>query len=455
MGNGPLFVNVSSQSEAAMRTPCWLKSLALCALILVVFQGHAQTAGPNQIGTPFQFLALNRATLEGIQKIPSASNVHSPNEKRVLQVVESLSKGDLVKATRLAQVLARAAPNYALANLLYVDLLRLHAPESEFLATPDADLNSPNVFAQALISNNPQVSASQLEMALRLKSLHTTPASGTAPTHIVSIGSQYKQLVVADTQLGRMSIFDIKPSPKGSRFILKHSFFMTIGEQGPGKQLEGDKKTPLGIYQLLSRVPQDLLTDLYGTGALNINYPNPVDRRLGRTGFGIWFHGSPSNAYVRYPFASDGCLVLSNDDMNVMLSSTTPQQTLVIVDDGIEWQSSQNLVKDTQSSTHPVHNKLTQLITNQGMISPDFKPDEFYEGASKSEFRLLRLVQSNKTVKEDLTISNITLVDWARDNPHAMVEFDFQLNPASALFRFRQYWVNMNGEWKIIRESLV
>jgi hypothetical protein len=138
-----------------------------------------------------------------------------------------------------------------------------------------------------------------------------------------------------------------------------------------------------------------------------------------------------------------------------MLSSTTPQQTLVIVDDGIEWQSSQNLVKDTQSSTHPVHNKLNQLITNQGVLSPDFNPDEFYEGASKSEFRLLRLVQSNKTVKEDLTISNITLVDWARDNPHAMVEFDFQLNPASALFRFRQYWVNMNGEWKIIRESLV
>jgi hypothetical protein len=438
-----------------MNTPYRLKSLVLCALASVAFHGQAQTTEPIQIGSPFQFLALNRATLEGIQKIPSASNVHSPSEKRVLQIVEALSKGDLVKATRLAQVLARAAPNYALANLLYVDLLRLHAPESEFLATSDDALDTPNVFAQALASNNPQVSASQLEMALRLKSLHATPAPGAVPTHIISIGSQYKQLVVADTELGRMSIFDIKPSAKGPRFILKHSFFMTIGEQGPGKQLEGDKKTPLGIYQLLSRVPQDLLTDLYGTGALSINYPNPVDRRLGRTGFGIWFHGSPSNAYVRYPFASDGCLVLSNDDMNVMLSSTTPQQTLVIVDDGIEWQSSQNLVTDTQSSTHPVHNKLTQLITNQGMLSPDFKPDEFYEGESKWDFRLLRLVQSNKTVKENLTISNITLVDWARDNPHAMVEFDFQLNPASALFRFRQYWVNMNGEWKIIRESLV
>lgn len=438
-----------------MSTPYWLRSLALCALTSVVFLGHAQTTGPTQIGTSFQFLALNRATLEGIQKIPTASNVHSPNEKRVLQVVEALSKGDLVKATRLAQVLTRAAPNYALANLLYADLLRLHEPESEFPATLETDLNSPNVFAQALASSNPQVSASQLEMALRLKSLHMTPAPSTIPTHIVSIGSQYKQLVVADTKLGRMSIFDIKPSPKGSRFILKHSFFMTIGEQGPGKQLEGDKKTPLGIYQLLSRVPQDLLTDLYGTGALSINYPNPVDRRLGRTGFGIWFHGSPSNAYVRYPFASDGCLVLSNDDMNVMLSSTTPQQTLVIVDDGIEWQSSQNLIKDTQTSTHPVHNKLTQLITNKSMVSPDFKPDEFYEGESKSEFRLLRLVQSNKPVKEDLTIGNITLVDWARDNPHAMVEFDFQLSPASALFRFRQYWINVDGDWKIIRESLI
>jgi hypothetical protein len=68
---------------------------------------------------------------------------------------------------------------------------------------------------------------------------------------------------------------------------------------------------------------------------------------------------------------------------------------------------------------------------------------------------MLRLVQSNKTVREDLRISNITLVDWTRNNPYAMVEFDFQLNPTSALFRFRQYWINNDGEWKIIRESLV
>jgi hypothetical protein len=455
MANGPLFVNVSSQSETPMSTQCLLKSLAVCILTMVGLQGYAQTSSTTQTGAPFQFLALNKATLEGIQKIPSTSNIHSPNEKRVVQVVQALSQGDLVKATRLAQALSRAAPHYALANLLYVDLLRLHALDHAFSPTTDSSLDSHNVFEQALSSPPPQVSASQLELALRLKSLHTSPSPGKVPSHIVSIGSQYKQLVVADTQLGRMSIFDIQSSTKGPRFTLKHSFFMTIGEQGPGKQLEGDKKTPLGIYQLLSRVPQDLLTDLYGSGALNINYPNPVDRRLGRTGFGIWFHGSPSNAYVRPPFSSDGCLVLSNDDMNVMLSSTTPQQTLVIVDDGIEWQSSQNLVKDTQTSAHPVHSKLTQLIINKTILAPDFKPDEFYEGESKWDFRMLRLVQSNKTVQEDLTISNITLVDWTRNNPYAMVEFDFQLNPASALFRFRQYWINKDGEWKIIRESKV
>jgi hypothetical protein len=39
--------------------------------------------------------------------------------------------------------------------------------------------------------------------------------------------------------------------------------------------------------------------------------------------------------------------------------------------------------------------------------------------------------------------------------PYAMVEFDFQLNSESNLHRVRQYWMEKDGEWKIVRETIL
>ena len=59
----------------------------------------------------------------------------------------------------------------------------------------------------------------------------------------------------------------------------------------------------------------------YGTAAFPISYPNEWDRRQGRNGFGIWLHGTPSDTYSRPPRASDGCVVLTNQDIQTMNSA--------------------------------------------------------------------------------------------------------------------------------------
>jgi len=57
-------------------------------------------------------------------------------------------------------------------------------------------------------------------------------------------------------------------------------------------------------------------SDLYGSGALPIDYPNTLDRHLGRTGYGIWLHGVPSSQLSRTPFSSEGCVTMSNEHMS-------------------------------------------------------------------------------------------------------------------------------------------
>jgi L,D-transpeptidase YnhG len=438
-----------------------MKFQTFITLVLVAFSiathtfSHAETSANITDTTSFKFLALNPKTVEGIRNIPSTSRQHSANERRLVQVMNSIAAGDLNKATRLAQALSRHAPNYALGHLIYADLLRLQTPQDPAELMTETFKENWQFIEQSLTSELPSLQASQLEMSLRLKALGSMPAQGMVPQHLFSLGRHYRQLLVADTKLGRLHLFDIRHNSGQTRLHLKHSFFMTIGDQGAGKQIEGDKKSPLGIYQLMDRIPQEILTDLYGSGALNINYPNPVDRELGRTGFGIWFHGSPSNTYVRYPFSSDGCLVLSNDDMIAMLSAATPQQTLIIIDDGVEWKPSTELVKNNQTLAHPLLNQLSTLIEAFSGNTPEFNSEIFYDGGSKWEYRLLRLVQSNKNTTKDIQVQNFTVVEWRRDSPYMMVEFDFQLNSESYIYRVRQYWMEVAGGWKIVREAFL
>ena len=51
------------------------------------------------------------------------------------------------------------------------------------------------------------------------------------------------------------------------------------------------------------------------SGALPINYPNLLDMQRGKTGSGIWLHGTPPSQFSRAPQASDGCVVLANPDL--------------------------------------------------------------------------------------------------------------------------------------------
>lgn len=440
-----------------MPTACKLLVCLLIPFWSIAFKAHADNVSP-QDQPPFQFLSLDPETLRGIQNIPPTTSNRSlsRNERRLLQILNTLKAGDLIKATSQAQALVQAAPNYALAQLLYADLLRLQKPtSSEWLEGTSVDTHSSHPIKEALNTDLPPLQAAQLEFSLRLKALEDAPPTATVPTHLISMGNHYRQLVVVDTELGRLYLYDINHQNNRPRFVLKHSFFITIGEQGAGKQVEGDKKTPHGIYQLLDRIPQEILPDLYGIGALNMNYPNPIDRKLGRTGHGIWFHGTPSATYVRAPLSSDGCVVLSNDDMQLMLSAATAQQTLVIIDQGVRWKPTQRLWNPDDIKQHPIHQKLTTLIRDGMMISNEFTSTEFYEGGSKWEYRLLRLVQSNKNIQRSLSFRNITHIDWERDTPYSMVEFDFQLNSESKVHRVRQYWMQVDGNWKIVRESVL
>jgi len=100
------------------------------------------------------------------------------------------------------------------------------------------------------------------------------------------------------------------------------------------------------VYHVTANLPRSKLADFYGVGAFPINYPNAWDRRLGRNGFGIWLHGTPSYTYSRAPRASDGCIVLANPDLESVGRQVQTGLTPVIIADEIEWASMADLARE-------------------------------------------------------------------------------------------------------------
>ncbi|MGH1601036.1 L,D-transpeptidase family protein [Campylobacter majalis] len=90
---------------------------------------------------------------------------------------------------------------------------------------------------------------------------------------------------------------------------LKFTSDVLVGKKGD-KLVEGDLKTPIGVYQLTRRfTPND---PYLGPLAFSLSYPNLYDKLNKRTGSGIWIHGLPLNG-ERDNDVTKGCVVMEND----------------------------------------------------------------------------------------------------------------------------------------------
>jgi len=104
---------------------------------------------------------------------------------------------------------------------------------------------------------------------------------------------------------------------------------VTTGKDWEDKWREGDKRTPEGVYYFTRFIPPSQLSDFYGGIAVALNYPNPVDRLLGKGGSGIWLHGSKTGDRNRIPFSTRGCVVAGNPDLRKIVKSISLKNTLI------------------------------------------------------------------------------------------------------------------------------
>ncbi len=104
------------------------------------------------------------------------------------------------------------------------------------------------------------------------------------------------------------------------------------GENEGDKQVEGDLKTPEGVYFVRGKIQVPLDFEMYGNHAYVLNYPNPIDILRGKTGGGIWIHskGNPISGQ-----RTQGCVAIDLEDIKSLdkyLKAGTP----VVIAEGIQ-----------------------------------------------------------------------------------------------------------------------
>ncbi len=290
------------------------------------------------------------------------------------------------------------------------------------------------------------------EAVARLQAYRNRPATDAVPRYLMQMNADQRYAVVVDSRKSRLYVYaNVDGRP---RFVA--DYYMSHGKAGTEKLREGDKKTPVGVYHITANLPRAKLADLYGSGAFPINYPNEWDRRMGRNGHGIWLHGTPSDTFSRPPRASDGCVVLANQDLEAVSKNLQVGLTPVIISTSVEWLS----LDDWQAERKGFLDRFEQWRKDweSGDVerylrnySPAFKSGDQDRASWAARKRMLaRTKEWTKVETKNMSIF--------RDPGQAeMVVVTFEQNYRSNNLTDhsikRQYWSKDNGRWSIIYEG--
>jgi hypothetical protein len=230
--------------------------------------------------------------------------------------------------------------------------------------------------------------------------------------------------------------------------------YISVGINGVGKVKEGDGKTPIGVYFIQKNLPGATLPDLFGAGALTLNYPNAVDTMRNKTGSGIWLHGTPSAQYSRAPEATDGCVVLSNPEMENLLTLSGWRMTPVIIADKLDWIPT----GQKPAAYADFKPRLDQWLSDRQGADADrlkahYSP-RFERDALDLEHWWPKLLQTATLQRKAKPLEVISVLHWRDDEETMVVTMsDPNVKDKRQAVYLRTYWQKESGQWKLVFEG--
>ena len=360
-------------------------------------------------------------------------------ENALASIFKSIESSKFDQALVLTEALIASRPNYRLAHLIKGDLLMARAwPVRMMGAAPNA--------------SQEKIKDLREEAMARLKAYRERPPKDQIPRYLLQLRPDQKHAVVVDTKKSRLYLYEnVGGQP---RFVA--DYYMSHGKNGIDKLKAGDQKTPIGVYHVTASLPKEKLADRYGDGAFPINYPNDWDRRLGRSGSGIWLHGTASDTFSRAPHSSDGCVSLTNADLNILRPMIQVGLTPVIISDTVEW-----LSLDTWNSERvALRDSIEQWRRDWESLNTDAYLAHYAKTFDGDGLNLRQWSERKRNVNAGkswakIALVNVSMFRYPGKADMVVVTFDqdYKSSNLAGAMKKRMYWIKEGGRWKIVDEG--
>ena len=347
-------------------------------------------------------------------------------EGRLIAAYLALGQGQGREALRLTSELVQDHPDFSLAQLLYGDLL---AARAGFPAAFGADVSRPAG------TQDPARLALREEAQRRLLALRERPPVGRVPAEFVRLAPTVRHAVAVDASRSRLYLF--ANGPEGLRLV--RDFYVSVGKDGIDKFVEGDRRTPLGVYWITASVPKKRLDERFGHGALKFNYPNALDRQQGRTGSGLYLHGVPPESMNRAPYATDGCVAMANGDVEELLRLLEVDVTPVVITGKLRWVTP-NDTRQAAAEFEPAWRAWSSARREA-------------DTADTARWYLPDAGGTRRWTPAPEQDAQLSMLAWHDGDTPMMV---VTLHGAGAQAQYRQYWKQQRGKrWRIAFEDAV
>ena len=364
-------------------------------------------------------------------------------EARLIEVYKLIAQAHNREALIKADALVADYPHFQLAQLVLGDLLAAKTrPIKAFGDVSDT------------VARNAGAALAELreESRQRVRALRERPVHGPVPSQFLALSQKTRHAIAVDASRSRLYLFENTPS--GLNLVA--DYYISVGKAGTAKAAEGDQRTPLGVYYITSNLDPKSLKDFYGSGALPISYPNILDAKRGKTGSGIWLHGTPPNQFSRAPQATDGCVVLANPDLQHIIRTVEVRSTPVVIATQLQWVAPQS----TRAASKPFEDALlgwrnAKTAGNLQQLLAYYTPDFNSNGKNLAQWTPTLKTELDQTQGRTIQLKDLSYLHWTDTNDTMVVTFGEVANGTRMGLNKRQYWIRQENQWKIFFEGVI
>ncbi len=279
------------------------------------------------------------------------------------------------------------------------------------------------------------------------------------PAYLLKLDSQFTHhVMVVEKSTHKLYLYE---NQNGIPKLLK-TYKVATGKIKGNKQVQGDKKTPEGIYRFHVFHSANDLNQMYGktgliygAGAFTLNYPNVIDRREGKTGGGIWLHSTDDDSRIDKGLDSRGCVVAVDEDLKNISRYIDLLNTPMIIVQNQQYLTRETWTENKNEIESVINTWLTAWQNKDFNTYIDQYSPSFHNArkGSYNQYKAYKRAVFSRTDSPQIALNNVSILQFS-DYAVVTMEQDYKSDIIQDIGKKIIYLQkNASYEWKIIAEN--